>query len=244
MELADDYIKVVVPQTGENISLSAEGVLVSYGKFNVQASTLSSYPVAELSVVLPSENTVKLAVKAYDAAGEGFCADFHGFCTKCPAEPEKREKISFDRKAFFYFFGDLTLNGLRDYYLVFTDAPYTGSTPGALKLYSAGHVLAIELSAVQKEASKLVLPAGTYYPSANYSNFGWLYANTAIAAYNASGSLDGAYVPCMEITVSEEDGVYTVSGSYQNSSLDIVDFEYVGKLGTAEDMSGLSDIVQ
>lgn len=244
MKLADNYIKVVVPQTGENISLSDGNALVSYGKYNVQSSTLSEFPVAELSVVLPSDNTVKLSVKAYDAKGEGFCADFHGFCTKCPVVPEQNEKISFDRKAFFYFFGDVTLSGLRDYYIVLTDAPFTGATPGAMKLTGAGHILAIELSAIQREVAKFTLPAGTYYPAANYSNLSWLYSNTALVAYNASGSQDGISIPCKEITITEKDGVYTIKGSYQNSSLDIVDFEYVGELGTAEDMSSASDIVQ
>lgn len=244
MELADNYIKVVVPQTGENISLSGEGALLSYGRYNVQASTLSEYPVAELSVVLPSDNTVKLSVKVCDAQGDGFSADFHGFCTKCPVPEVQREKISFDRKAFFYFFGDITLSGLRDYYLVLTDAPYTGVTPSSLKLTAAGHILAIEFGAIQKEASKFILPTGVYYPSANYSNLSWLYSNTALVAYNDSGSQDGIFVPCREITVAEENGIYTIRGSYQNSKLDIVDFEYVGELGTAEDMSNASDIVR
>ena len=95
MTLADDYIKVVVKELGESISLNSEDALLSYGKYNVQASTLAGFASAELSVVLPSENTVKLSVRVEGADGEGFASDFHGFCTKCPVEQEPARTLRF-----------------------------------------------------------------------------------------------------------------------------------------------------
>ena len=239
MTLADDYIKVVVKELGESISLNSEDALLSYGKYNVQASTLAGFASAELSVVLPSENTVKLSVRVEGADGEGFASDFHGFCTKCPVEQEPARTLRLDRQVFFRYYRDInSISGLKDYYIAFSNAPYKVSD-GSIGLTSAGYLVAIELCAVQGEASKLKLPTGTYSLTGYYSDRSWILGNTIVVHYNSSQSNDATYYLCDDVTVSEHNGVYTLRTTFQDSDLGLTAIEYVGKIEEAEDWSAL-----
>lgn len=238
MTLADDCIKVVVKEPGEKIDLSSDGALLSYGKYNVQASTLAAFVDAELSVVLPSENTVRLSVRVRDAEG-GFSSDFHGFCTKSPAAEETARTLKLDRQVFFRYYRDInSISGLRDYYIAFSNAPFKISD-GSIGLTGAGYLVAIELCAVQPEASKLKLPTGTYVLTGRYTDRSWLFGNTVVVHYNSSHSNDATYYLCDDVTVSEENGVYTIRTKFQDSDLGLTDIEYVGSVEDAEDWSAL-----
>ncbi len=241
MTLADDYVKVVVGELGEDISLDSEGTLLSYGKYNVQASTLAEFASAELFVTLPSENTVKLSARVSDADGNGFTVDFHGFCTKCPVEPEPTRTLKLDRQVFFRYYRNLNaISGLRDYYIALSNVPYKISD-GNVSLTSAGYIVAIELCAVQSTDSKLKLPTGTYSLTGRYSDRSWILGNTVVVHYNSSQSSDATYYLCDDVTISEDNGTYTIRTTFQDSDLGLTAIEYVGNIDEAEDWSALYD---
>lgn len=241
MTLADDYVKVVIGELGEDISLNSEGTLLSYGKYNVQTSTLAEFASAELSITLPSENTVKLSARVSDVEGNGFTVDFHGFCTKCPVEPEPTRTLKLDRQVFFRYYRDLNaISGLRDYYIALSNVPYKISN-GNVSLTSAGYIVAIELCAVQSTDSKLKLPTGTYSLTGRYSDRSWILGNTVVVHYNSSQSSDATYYLCDDVTISEDNGTYTIRTTFQDSDLGLTAIEYVGNIDEAEDWSALYD---
>lgn len=232
MLLADDYIKIQTRTASGDIDLSDDGAELSYDGLAVNSSNYSSdFTSASASLSLRAENVVSMNVDVTSVSGRTIKTDFYGFCTKydpdAASAAEEDGTICLDKAAFYYYFGET--DGLREYYLLLTDAAYTGDTGGTMMLTEEGYILSVDLCAVQDAASKYVLPSGTYTEGSSSGNFFYTTSNTMVIYFDESLQ-QTQYQLAETVEVTVKDDVYTISALFLDSDLQVKRVSFTGEL--------------
>lgn len=242
MLLADDYICAEVTvddKPAGDFSFTSKKVSLSYAGVTVNASTVDGFEKAELYINLESDNVVEFRTAVKSGDGEGFSADYRGFCSRWPEKKAATgELITMDRVPFFYYAGPTSDDpSIHEFYLVLANAEVTGDTAGSASLTGEGYLACIDLYTAADPDNKKHLPDGVYTRASEVGDHVWTTSNTMIEHYDKNLNRSVFQLADEKVEFVEKDGEYSVKIAFQNSDYKIDTLYYSGVLPSAKDLT-------